>query len=410
MASRVAERSPQEGRPPAAAAADTGDYLARVRELEPLLAAAAGEIDRQRELPERIVDALVERGLFRLLLPKSLGGAELLPAAYVPIIEELAKTDASTAWCVNQNSGCSMTAAYLKPEAAREMFGGPRGILAWGPFAPTSGRAVVVEGGYKLTGRWMFASGSRHATWIGCHVLLFNQDGSPHKGEDGRQIMRTMLFPKSSVEIIDNWQVLGLRGTGSDSYAMTDLFVPQRYTFARDSLAELREAGPLFKFTSGMMYAASFSFVSLGIARGALDAFIKIATSRVPRGGQKTMAHNNVTQAEVAKADAKLLTSRAFVLESIEAIWDEAGRGNRATGEQRRRFRLAATWAINQAQEVVNTAYTLAGSAAIFEGHPLERRLRDIHAGTQQGQGRPIQFEHVGQIMLGLEPEGPLFR
>jgi alkylation response protein AidB-like acyl-CoA dehydrogenase len=269
---------------------------------------------------------------------------------------------------------------------------------------------VVVDGGYKLTGRWGFASGSRHATWLGCHVLLFEPDGTPRKSADGRQLQRTLLYPKSSVEIIDNWHVLGLRGTGSDSYAMTDLFVPQRYSFARDSLDELRESGPLFKFTSGMLYAASFSFVSLGIARGALDAFIKFATAKVPRGGQRTMAHNNVVQSDVARADAKLLSSRAFVLDSIAAIWDEAQRGNRATPEQRRRFRLAATWAINQAEEVVDTAYKAAGSMAIFDGHPLERRLRDIHAGTQQGQGRPVQFEHVGQIMLGLEAEGPLFR
>jgi alkylation response protein AidB-like acyl-CoA dehydrogenase len=148
----------------------------------------------------------------------------------------------------------------------------------------------------------------------------------------------------------------------------------------------------------------------MGIARGALDAFIQDAIKKVPRGGQKTMAHNNVIQAEVAKADARLLSSRAFVIESLAAIWEEAQRGNRATPEQRRRFRLSATWAINEAQTVVNTAYTLAGSQAIFTIHPLERRLRDIHAGTQQGQGRPAQFEHVGQIMLGLEPEGPLFR
>jgi len=386
------------------------DYIGRARDLAPMIAAAGDEIEKACQLPEPVVSALVEAGMFKLVVPRSIGGAELDPMTYVQVLEEIAKADGSTAWSMGQNSGCSMSAAYLEPAVAREVFGGPRGILAWGPFAPTSGRAVVVDGGYRLTGRWGFASGSRHATWLGCHVLLFEPDGTPRKNADGRQLQRTLLYPKSSAEIIDNWHVLGLRGTGSDSYAMTDLFVPQRYSFARDSLDELREPGPLFKFTSGMLYAASFSFVSLGIARGALDAFIKLATEKVPRGGQRTMAHNNVIQSEVAKADAKLLASRGFVLDSIAAIWDEAHRGKRATDEQRRRFRLASTWAINQAQEVVNSAYTMAGSGAIFDGHPLERRLRDIHAGTQQGQGRPVQFEHVGQIMLGLEADGPLFR
>ena len=386
------------------------DYIGRARALAPMIAAAGDEIEKQRQLPERVVDALVEAGLFKLVVPRSIGGGEVDAMTYVQVLEQIGMADGSTAWSIGQNSGCSMSAAYLDPATAREVFGGPRGILAWGPFAPTAGRAVVTDGGFKLTGRWGFASGSRHATWLGCHVLVFNPDGTPLQGPGGRQAMRTMLYPKSSAEIIDNWQVIGLRGTGSDSYVVNDLFVPQRYSFVRDSLDELREPGPLFKITSGMLYAASFSFVSLGIARGALDAFINDAIKKVPRGGQKTIAHNNVIQAEVAKADARLLSSRAFVLESIEAIWEEAQRGNRATPEQRRRFRLAATWAINEAQTVVNTAYTLAGSQAIFETHPLERRLRDIHAGTQQGQGRPAQFEHVGQIMLGLEPEGPLFR
>jgi alkylation response protein AidB-like acyl-CoA dehydrogenase len=386
------------------------DYIGRARALAPMLAAAGDEIEKRRQLPEPVVDALVEAGLFKLVVPRSVGGGEADPLTYVQVLEQIGMVDGSTAWSIGQNSGCSMSAAYLEPATAREVFGGPRGILAWGPFTPTAGRAVVVDGGYRLTGRWGFASGSRHATWLGCHVLLFEPDGTPRQGPGGRQAMRTMLFPKTRAEIIDNWQVIGLRGTGSDSYAVNDLLVPERFTFARDSVDDLREAGPLFKITSGMLYAASFSFVSMGIARGALDAFLKLATEKVPRGGQKTIAHNNVIQSEVAKADARLLASRAFAIESIAAIWDEALRGNRATPEQRRRFRLASTWAINEAQAVVNTAYTLAGSLAIFDGHPLERRLRDIHAGTQQGQGRPVQFEHVGQMMLGLEPDGPLFR
>jgi len=386
------------------------DYIGRARELAPTIAAAGDEIEKRRQLPEPIADALVQAGMFKLVVPRSVGGAELDPMTYVQVLEQIARADGSTAWSLGQNSGCSMSAAYLEPATAREVFGGPRGILAWGPYAPNSGRAVKVDGGYRLTGRWGFASGSRHASWLGCHVLVYDADGKPVNNAEGRHAPRTMIFPKTSVEIIDNWHVLGLRGTGSDSYAMTDLFVPERFTFLRDSQEYLREPGPLYKITSGMLYAASFSFVSLGIARGALDAFITVATAKVPRGGQKTIAHNNVIQAEVAKADAKLSASRAFVLETIADLWEEALRGNRATGEQRRRFRLASTWAINEAEEVVNSAYKMAGALAIFDGHPLERRLRDIHAGTQQGQGRPVQFEHVGQIMLGLEAEAPLFR
>src|SRR4051812_7745751 len=164
------------------------DYLARVRELAAPLAAAGGRIDSERELPPEIIDGLIERGLFRLLLPASLGGAELLPAQYIPVIEALAKIDASTAWCVNQNSGCSMTAAYLAPEAAREMFGGPRGILAWGP---GPGEAHVVPGGYQVAAKWAFASGSHHASWLGCHVPIYEADGKPRLNAEGQPVVRT---------------------------------------------------------------------------------------------------------------------------------------------------------------------------------------------------------------------------
>ena len=386
--------------------------IERARTLGPLLDGAGDEIERERQLPARVVDALVENGLFRMMIPRSVGGGEVQVQTYVQALEELGKHDGSTAWSIGQNSGCSMSAAYLEPAIAREVFGDPRrGILAWGPFAPTSGKAVICDGGHKVTGKWGFASGSRHASWLGCHSLVYEADGvTPHKTKEGKPMLRTFLFPKAKAEIIDNWQVIGLRGTGSDTYVINELFVPTEYSFIRDSFDYLREKGTLYKFTSGMMYAASFSFVSMGIARGAFDSFMKFATEKVPRGGQKTMAHNNVIQAEVAKCDAKLRTSRAFVLECLGALWDEAERGNRGTREQLRQFRLAATWAINQAQEVVNSCYTMAGSSAIFETHPLERRLRDIHAGTQQGQGRPVQYEHVGQVMLGLENEAPLFR
>ncbi len=389
---------------------DVAGPVEQARALAPLVAAASDEIESIRQLPERVFKPLSEAGLFHMMAPRSIGGGEVHPVTYAHALEALAQADGSTAWSIGQNSGCSMSSAYLEPAIAREVFAPPHGILAWGPFAPTAGKAVVVDGGYKVTGKWGFASGSRHARWLGCHVVLVETDGTPRKTAEGRPVVRTMIFPKTSAEVIDNWQVIGLRGTGSDSYVVNDLFVPERYSFARDSLAELREAGPLYKFTSGMMYAISFSSVSLGIARGALDEFLAFANKKVPRLGQRTMAHNNVVQGEVARSDAKIRAGRAFIRETVEALWDEALRGNRGNREQLRQLRLACTWSINQAQEVVNSAYHLAGSEAIFSNHPLERRLRDIHAGTQQGQGRPVQFEHVGQAMLGLEPDGPLFR
>jgi alkylation response protein AidB-like acyl-CoA dehydrogenase len=386
------------------------DYLQRAREIAPMLARASAEIEERRELPEWIVEALIERGFFRMLLPRSLGGGELDPLIYVQVLEEIAKADPSTAWCLGQNSGCSMTAPYLDPAVAREIFGPARGILAWGPELPGAGRGVAVEGGIRVTGRWGFATGSRHATWLGAHVPIFEPDGAPRLNPNGRPFVRTVLFPKSNAEIIDNWHVIGLRGTGSDSYRVEELFVPQKYTASRDNEAERREPGLLYRFTSGMIYAASFSNVSLGIARGALDAFTVLARDKIARGASGTLRENNVVQSQVAQCEARLRSSRAFIHETLAEMWEEAERRGEFLYDQHVRLRLATTWAIHQARDVVATVYGAAGSTAVFNENPFERRLRDIHAGTQQGQGRPIHFETVGQVLLGLPPQGRMFR
>ena len=385
-------------------------YLERARELKPMLAAASDAIEAARGVTPQIVDAMIERGIFRMLLPRSIGGAELDPLTYTAVLEILAQGDGSTAWCLGQNSGCSMTAPYLSHEMAREVFGGPRGILAWGPEIPGAGKCVAAPGGYRATGRWGFATGSRHASWIGAHCPVFEADGSPRLAANGRQITRTMLVPRSEVTIIDNWHVLGLRGTGSDSYELKDHFVPEARTAMRDNDEERREPGPLYQFTSGMIYAMSFSHVSLGIARGAWDAFIEIARDKVPRGATGTLRENNVVQAQVSQCEARLKSARAYLRGVIGEMWDEAQTKGKIGAEHHPQLRLAATWAIHQARDVVATVYHAAGAAAIFESNPLERRMRDIHAGTQQGQGRPIHFETVGQMLMGLPPQGRMFR
>ncbi len=385
-------------------------YLGRARELKPLLAAAGDEIERGREVTPQIVEAMIERGIFRMLLPRSIGGAELDPLTYTAVLEILGQGDGSTAWCLGQNSGCSMIAPYLAPESAREIFGGPRGILAWGPELPNAGRGVAVDGGYRVTGQWGFATGSRHASWLGCHIPIFASDGSPRLNPNGRPVVRTMLLPKSEARIIDNWRVLGLRGTGSDSYALEDHFVPQAHTAGRDNEAERREPGPLYQFTSGMIYAMGFSHVAMGIAKGAFDAFIELARDKVARGAKGTLRENNVVQSQVAQCEARLKSARAYLRGVIGEMWDEAQNKGAISPDHHPQLRLAATWAIHQARDIVATVYHAAGASAIFESNPLERRMRDIHAGTQQGQGRPIHFETVGQMLMGLPPEGRMFR
>jgi alkylation response protein AidB-like acyl-CoA dehydrogenase len=387
--------------------ATDADYLRRARELGPELDAAAEEIERRRELPEAIVEALVERGLFRLLLPRSRGGAELRPAAYVSVIEEVAKHDASVAWCLGQACGCTMTSAYLDPAVAREIFGGKRGIVAWGPPGPAEARAV--PGGYRLTGTWSFASGSHHATWLGAHVAILDQNGAPQLRPDGAPVMRTLLFPKASASFTDIWQVIGLCGTGSDSYTVADLFVPEKHTVSRENAAKPREPGLLYAFSSSNIYASGFAGVALGIARSALDAFVEFARDKIPRGAKRTLRDNNVVQAQVSQSEARLCGARAFLLGSLDEIWREVSGSGRLAADHNTTIRLASTWAIHQARDVVDMAYHAAGATAIFKSNPFERRFRDIHTVIQQYQGRQAHFETVGQALLGLEPEGAMF-
>src|SRR5580700_2942163 len=402
MGLSTVERSPVNR---ASAEKTPADYLARVRDIAPKLAGAAAEIDRRRELPAEIVDALIESGLFRLLLPHSLGGEELVPAQYVPIIEELAKTDASTAWCINQNSGCSMTAALLAPEIAREIFGGAHGILAWGP---GPGEARVVPGGYRITASWSFASGSQHASWLGCHVPVIEADGTPRRRADGTPVVRTMLFPKSSTEFTDIWLTIGLRGTASNQYAVKDLFVPEAYSVdvlsRRDGTAT-RESGLLYRFSSLSLYAGGFAGVALGIARGMLGHFVELARDKIPRGAKNTMRNNNVIQAQTAQAEARLSSARRWLLGSFEDITEAVRERGHITLDERMTIRLASTFCIHTAVEVVDMLYQAAGATAIFNENPFERRFRDVHSVAQQLQGRQQHFETVGQYLLGLEAD-----
>src|SRR5690348_7897551 len=169
---------------------DDTNYVARARSLGPALDEAAGAIERTRELPSEIVSTLIDNGMFRLLQPRALGGAELDPMTYISVIEELASHDASTGWCVEQANGCSMVSAFLDPDIAQEIFGPRDGIVAWGPVGPAELREV--PGGFWLSGAWNFASGSHHATWLGAHVVALDPDGEPLRRTDGGEVLRTL--------------------------------------------------------------------------------------------------------------------------------------------------------------------------------------------------------------------------
>ncbi|MGH7248295.1 MAG: acyl-CoA dehydrogenase family protein, partial [Pseudomonadota bacterium] len=348
--------------------------IARARALAPMIAAAVPRIESGRELPADLVAVLHEARLFRMLLPRSLDGDEISLVEYVQTIEEIAKSDASTAWCIGQTSVCSTISKCLNVDVAEEIFKkNSRGVLAWGPTG--NGKAVVDKGGFRVSGAWPFASGSRHATWFAAHCIIYDSDGKPRHDASGNPVRRTLVLPRECATIDDVWHVIGLKGTGSDTFRFTDVFVPQERAIGYHALdpAERRERGPLYSFTIYQLFGASFPAVALGIARATLDAFCALAQKKTPTGQTMVLRDNPVIQSRVGVAHSQLAAARAFLFDALAEIWQAAQSGTMST-DQRVRLRMACINASQQARQVVETAYLAAGATAVFESNPFERR------------------------------------
>jgi indole-3-acetate monooxygenase len=377
--------------------------IERARALAPLIAREADEIERTRRLTQPVVSALIENGLYRVLLPQSFGGSEAPPEIFMQMLEEVAKADASTAWCLGQCSVCAMIAAYLDADVAREIFDLPSGILAWGAIA---GEAHVVPGGYRATGRWDFASGSRQASWLGAHVQIVEADGSRRRKPDGAPEVRTILFPLASATMYDVWDVIGLKGTGSDSYSVENLFVPEKFTALRDEPAAVHETGPLYRLTTNIVFALGFAALSLGVARATLDAAVELARGKASTG-IKPMRENNVVQGAIGRIEANLRAARAYLYATTGEVWRDLAASGGYTEDHRAALRLASTWTIRQSASVVDAAYQMAGATAVFSTNKFERRFRDMHAIAQQIQARETHYEDVGRAILATDPGAP---
>jgi alkylation response protein AidB-like acyl-CoA dehydrogenase len=375
----------------------------RARALQPLIAREADEIERTRRLTPAVTAALIENELYRALLPRSVGGHEVPLEIFMQIQEEIAKADASTAWCLGQCAVCAMTAAYLEPDAANEIFNTPPGILAWGAI---NHDVKVVPGGYMANARWEFASGSRQASWLGAHVRVVEPDGTTRRKAGGAPEIRTILFPMTSATMHDVWDVIGLKGTGTDSYSVENLFIPEKFAALRDDMNAVREKGPLYKLATNAVFSMGFAATSVGVARATLDAGIELARSKIPQG-MGAMRDNNAVQGVIGRAEASLRAARAYLYATAAEIWRDLERGERITEERRIAIRIAATWTIHQCAGVVDTAYHMSGATAVFARNPFERRFRDMHTIAQQIQARDTHYEDAGKAILSANLAKP---
>jgi alkylation response protein AidB-like acyl-CoA dehydrogenase len=372
--------------------------LEAARKLAPMIRAAADETDAARELPRPLFEAIADAGIFHLAVPRALGGAELDAPTYVEVIEELGKADASTAWAINQGAVFATYAARMPREAARAVWiDTPRAVVANTPVA--SAQAIVVPGGYRVTGRQGFSTGCRHAAWVAAHAQVI--DNGQVRLENGQPEARYLFVPVAEAEIVDTWHVRGMRGTGTHHFAVHDVFVPAERTVP-SATAPLLEPGPLYKIPRTLLFASGDAAVALGMARSSLETFSELAGAKTPRAMQALLRDQSMIQVNVGHAEAAVRTGRAFLIETIREIWSHLTSTGEITLDQRATLRLATTHGIRLAAQAIDIVYNAAGATAAYESHLLQRHFQDIHVITQHLQGRLANYELVGRHWLGL--------
>ena len=379
------------------------EAIARARGLVEFLNANAERIEAGRALPADVVAALHAARMFRLLLPRSLGGDELHLKTLAQVTEVIGGADASTAWCLGQAAGCAMAAASLKPEVARRLFGPADAVLAWG--AGIQGKAHAVDGGYRVTGKWTFASGCANATLLGGHSYIFEKDGSPRKRADGRQADRSLLFVASKAAIHDMWHTLGLRGTASYTYEVADLFVPEEETIDREDPKERLEPGTLYLFPATLAYAAAFSGLMLGLAQTLVSELKALAMTKTPRGAPSTLKESPVFQTQLALLEARLRASRAYLHAALDRDLGQGRRNARAHPRGRRRPQARHHLRHQPGRGGRHRGLSRRGPDRHLPHQPLRAAPARRPHRLAADPGRPSNFTTIGRVMLGLPPD-----
>lgn len=378
--------------------------LAVARRLAPSIRAASPAIESSGRLPSDLLDDLRASGMFAMWLPSELGGTEMPPNDVIDVVETLAGADGSTGWCVAVAVGTGALAAYLPEAGAREIFSTPTTVMG-GSFNP-AGRARVDDSSLRVSGRWGFGSGSRHADWLCGGCVVVDETGSPVVGDGGRPDARLVAFPAGDATIVDTWHVLGLEGTGSHDFEVTDLEIPLDHsmTFA----FEPWPSGSLWRMPPMALFFSPMAAVPLGIARAAIDELVRLAGEKTPYRSSRSLADRDVVQSMVAQAEAAVRSARAFLREALGEAHGCAERGDGITLRQRALVRLAVINASRAGVRAVDLCFEAAGSTALFVSNPMQRYFRDVHTAGQHVVLAFSGLETVGRVLLGLEPDTPL--
>jgi alkylation response protein AidB-like acyl-CoA dehydrogenase len=358
----------------------------------------SAEIEACRKLPTDIARRMGDAGFYRLFVEERKGGLEVAPALAARIYETLARGDAACGWIAFIGATSGLALSRVPDDAVREILATPETLIA-GVFA-ASGDAQKVPGGFRVSGRWQFGSGSPNADWIGGGCTL-TVDGKRLTSSAGVPRNHMLLFRAADVELLDTWYTSGLRGTGSTDFAVSELFVPE--THASGYLVKDVPDRPLFRFPQFALLAHGVTAVAMGVARASIEELVRLAVEKKRYGTTVTLANRPYTQVEVALAEARLRSARSFFYETIDAAWSLAQAGEAIPLDVRRDMRLATTHALQSSVAVVDAMYTLAGGSAVYETSPLQRHLRDVHVASQHITVSANTLETIGQLLLGVE-------
>jgi alkylation response protein AidB-like acyl-CoA dehydrogenase len=369
------------------------DYLEAIERLVPLIAEHRAAFDSERRLPDTVFDALAEAGLFRLWLPKALGGPELSPVDFMTVVEAVSALDGSLGWLVGNGGGMSRIGGYLPAPVAREFFSDPRAFVVSATGAV--GRARKAEGGYRVTGRWPFGSGAYHGSrFMGL---------ASEKGADGKdQPALCCYFERRDVLVHDTWFVSGLRATGSCDFEVFDLFVPERHTHISLSPRPTQD-GIVYRLPTLSVFPWTVSVVPLGMARGLMNAFVELARRKARLGASSVLRDREIVQSNYGRADALHRAARAFLIEAMSELMAALTEEGSRLIDARAVFRTACAHAAESAVRIADMLAAETGAAAIFETSSIERFVRDIHAAVKHIAMTPNSYVVAGRLGLGLD-------
>lgn len=371
--------------------------IERVQALVPLIQGCSEEAERDRRLPSRLIEALRAAGAYRMYVPKALGGLEVEIATYVRVLEIVSGADGSAGWNLGTTLTCSLNALALPPDGIDQLFGAGLDLIFAGTVYRANGRAIPVDGGYRLSGRWPFGSGCQTADWLMGIAIVY--DGDSPRLADGAPERRLCVYRPEQSTILETWDVTGLRGTGSHDILLDDAFIPEAFSTrpGRPSWDS-----PLYRFPSRPRTALQISAITTGLARAALDSFDEIVSEKVPTFGTRVLRDEPRVHEGRARAEALLESGRAYRDAKVAEVWERLVRRDEISVGLGARMLLAAITAIDHAEQAVHLLHGLAGTTAIRRTHPFARASRDLNVAVQNARAI-LSYEAVGPVLLGLD-------